>query len=478
MRFDLSISVRTDTQAHEVLLCFRSTIALTKQLGSEQHSEIDPYRAHTNNEVFMVTIKPFRALRPASDLAAQVAALPYDVYSLEESRALTEANPLSFLAIDEPAVHFPVGHATNTPDVYDKAAEVLNQQKSAGVYVRDEAAQFYLYELTMDGRVQNGLVCCASLADHIDGLIKEHESTRIDKEIDRTRHVEACQAHTGPIYLAYRKHAELAQLWERIKNECPLFDFTAEDGIRHRGFSVADPDDIAFVESTFAQRVDCLYVADGHHRLAAAARLARKLHAADPAHDGIQEYDYFLAVAFADDELAILDYNRVLKNLKGMTPLQFLEKLGNSFDIAPIEADLSIMHAQDRVAAEASVRPRAKGTFSLFLDGRWYRLRLHDNLHRTDPIGTLDVSAIQDYVLRPLLGIVDPRTDPRIDFVGGIRGLGELERRCGEDCVAAFALYPTSIEELFAVADAGMLMPPKSTWFEPKLRSGLFIHEF
>ena len=426
----------------------------------------------------MVTIKPFKALRPTGDCAARVAALPYDVYSLEESRALTVANPLSFLAIDEPAVHFPAGHPTNTPEVYAKAAELLNMRKDEGVFVRDNIEQFYLYELTMDGRVQNGLVCCPSLADHIDGLIKKHENTRIDKEVDRTCHVEACQAHTGPIYLAYRRQPELADLWERVKRAAPLFDFTADDGIRHRGFSIADPADIALVQSTFADNVDCLYVADGHHRLTGASRLARKMHAADPAHNGVQEYDYFLAVAFADDELAIMDYNRVLKNLKGMTPAQFLDKLGSSFDIAPIEADLPILQARDPQAAEAAVRPPEKGTFALFLDGCWYRLRLHDDLKRSDPVGTLDVSVIQDYVLHPLLGIIDPRSDPRIDFVGGIRGLGELERRCADDCTAAFALYPTSIEELFAVADAGMLMPPKSTWFEPKLRSGLFIHEF
>ena len=413
----------------------------------------------------MADIRPFKAVRPAYEKTQRVAALPYDVYSVEESREIVRENPDSFLAIDQPQVNFPAGADVSDDEVFAKAGELLRSAMAAGTFRQDEQAQFYLYELTMSGRVQTGIVACAAVDDYLNGTIKKHENTRSDKEEGRVRHVRSCKAQTGPIFLAYHYEETIARVCAQAKTSEPLFDFTGSDGIRHRGFSIGDPALIETIRAAFAQ-MDSIYIADGHHRNAAAARVAQQLRDEHPNYTGDEEFNYYLCVLFADSELRILDYNRVLKSLNELSAADFLNE---------VKARFLVEEAGPAGNAEA-MRPQEKGTMAMLLDGTWYRLQIPAELTSDDPVRGLDVSILQHELLEPVLGIKDPKTDQRIDFVGGIRGLNELERRCQTDSVCAFALYPTSIAELFAVADAGLLMPPKSTWFEPKLRSGLFIH--
>lgn len=414
----------------------------------------------------MADIRPFAALRPIPQKTERVAALPYDVYSVEESRRIVAENPESFLAIDQPQVNFPADQRVSDEEAFAKAGELLRAAKNDGVFARDEQPQFYVYELTMNGRTQTGLVACAAVDDYLNGTIKKHENTRAEKEEGRVRHVRKCNAQTGPIFLAYHQNDQVSNACEAAKAGDPLFDFTGDDGVRHRGFALADPAAIEAVRAAFAD-MDSVYIADGHHRNAAAARVAKEMRAENPDYTGEEPFNYYLCVLFPDSELAILDYNRVLKSLNGLSAADFLAEAEKRFDVSEIGPAGN---------AEAA-RPQNKGEFSMLLDGTWYRLVVRPEDRSDDPVAGLDVSLLHDILLEPVLGIHDPRTDERIDFVGGIRGLDELERRCADDSVCAFALYPTSIFELFAVADAGMLMPPKSTWFEPKLRSGLFIHE-
>ena len=429
----------------------------------------------------MTTIRPFKAVRATRESAPYVAALPYDVQNVEEARKIVAANPRSFLAIDEPVVNFPEGTDPFDLLVYLKAGSMLRDKKTRGDFTVDDKASFYLYELTMDGRVQNGLVGCVAIDDYLNGIVKEHESTRVDKEVDRINHVRGCEAQTGPIFLAHHFDEELARIYEQVKCGEFLFDFTADDGVRHRGFAV--PDEFA---ETVAARFDALgrvYIADGHHRIAAASEVAKARRVARGSSEPTEESDYFLAVLFADTELKIWPYERVVKDLNGLSTDEFMAELRARFDVQEIIAPefgcepFSILNANDPVAAEELVKPRALGEFCVFLGGRWYRCQIPADKIPHDVREGLEVQMLQRQLFAPVLGIVDPRRSPRIDFVGGIRGLGELERRCATDCVAAFALSPTGIDELFAVADANLLMPPKSTWFEPKLRSGLFIHE-
>lgn len=427
----------------------------------------------------MATVRPFKAIRPAPAKAKAVAALPYDVQSVEEARAIVQANPESFLAIDEPVVNFPAGTDPFDLLVYLKAGSMLRDMKTRGTMTADEQPAFYLYELTMDGRVQNGLVACVAIDDYLNGIVKEHESTRVDKEVDRINHVRGCEAQTGPIFCAYHADAELGSIYSAVKEGEPIFDFVADDGVRHRGFIVP-----ASYNGRIGELFDGLgrvYIADGHHRVAAASEVAKARRVARGSSEPTEESDFFLAVLFPDDELKIWPYERVVHDLNGLTSAEFLGELRSRFGAeeigAPEGGPLRIRGAADPAAAEELVKPRAKGEFCVFLDGRWYRCRIDADEISDDPYDGLEVSLLQHRLFEPLLGIADPRRSPRIDFVGGIRGLGELERRCEEDCAAAFALSPTGIDELFAVADAGLLMPPKSTWFEPKLRSGLFIHE-
>ena len=429
----------------------------------------------------MTDIRPFCALRPATELAGTIAALPYDVQSTAEAREIVAANKLSFLAIDEPVVNFPEGTDPFDLNVYLKAGALLDAHETFGAMRVDEKPSFYLYELTMDGRVQNGLVGCVSIDDYLNGVVKEHESTRVDKEVDRINHVRGCKAQTGPIFLAYHYDEELAGIYARAKEGEPLFDFTADDGVRHRGFVVDEADDNLVVERFAA--MGRVYIADGHHRIAAASEVAKARRVARGSQEPTEESDYFLAVLFADTELKIWPYERVVKDLNGLTEAEFMNEMRSRFDVEEIVAPefgcepFSILGANDPVAAEELVKPRALGEFCMFIGGRWYRCHVPADKIPDDVREGLEVQMLQRQLFAPVLGIVDPRRSPRIDFVGGIRGLGELERRCATDCQAAFALSPTGIDELFAVADANLLMPPKSTWFEPKLRSGLFIHK-
>lgn len=429
----------------------------------------------------MATIKPFKALRPKRDLASTIAALPYDVQSTAEARQIVAANPLSFLAIDEPVVNFPEGTDPFDLSVYLKAGALLDAHETFGTMRVDDTEGFYVYELTMDGRVQNGLVGCVAIDDYLNGVVKEHESTRVDKEVDRINHVRGCNAQTGPIFLAYHYDDVLAGIYERAKAGEALFDFTADDGVRHRGFAV-DASDIPTVIERF-DAMGRVYIADGHHRIAAAAEVAKARRVARGSQQPTEESDFFLAVLFADTELKIWPYERVVRDLNGLSLDEFMGELRARFDVKEIVAPefgcepFSILNANDPVAAEELVKPRALGEFCTFAGGRWYRCHIPADKIPDDVREGLEVQMLQRQLFAPVLGIADPRRSPRIDFIGGIRGLGELERRCAEDCEAAFALSPTAIDELFAVADANLLMPPKSTWFEPKLRSGLFIHK-
>lgn len=410
----------------------------------------------------MATIKPFAAIRPSKDKASRIAALPYDVYNREEARKEVEREPLSFLRIDRAETQFPVGFDIYDEKVYQKAHDILWEMVGNGDFVTENEACYYIYELTMNGRVQDGLVACAAIDDCRNGVIKEHEKTREEKERDRIRHVDTCNAQTGPIYLAYRANTVINEIIADKKQEEPLYDFLSEDGIRHRVFRIDCETQIREIQNEF-QKIERIYIADGHHRAASAVKVGLKRREQYPDFDGTEEFNYILSVLFADEQLMIMDYNRVVKDLNGYTPEQFLEKVSAIFDVTADECE--------------DHHPMKKGEFSMYLEGKWYRLVVRDEEQSTHPVEGLDVSILQNRLLTPILGIGDPRIDTRIDFVGGIRGLNELERRVETDAKVAFAMYPTSIQELFDVADANMLMPPKSTWFEPKLRSGLFIHK-
>lgn len=410
----------------------------------------------------MATIKPFKGIRPNNEKASKIAALPYDVYSRAEARVEVSKEPLSFLRIDRAETQFPEGINIYDDKVYQKAHDILWEMVENGDFVIEDMECYYIYELTMNGRVQDGIVACASIDDYLNNLIKKHENTREEKELDRIRHVDVCGAQTGPIYLAYRARTKIREIIAAKKKEKALYDFTSEDGIRHRVFRIDSSEQIKVLQEEFANTNE-IYIADGHHRAASAVKVGLKRRAEDPNYSGCEEYNYFLSVLFADEQLMIMDYNRVVKDLNGYTSEEFISKVGEVFEVTP---DVSEDHY-----------PKEKGEFSMFLKNQWYRCKVREAEKSTDPVEKLDVSILQKKLLTPILGIEDPRIDTRIDFVGGIRGLAELEKRVREDCQVAFAMYPTSIQELFDVADAGMLMPPKSTWFEPKLRSGLFIHK-
>ena len=411
----------------------------------------------------MAVIRPFRAIRPAQGLAEQTAALPYDVYNRQEAKEAVKDAPLSFLRIDRAETCFDDSVDTYDARVYEKASELLAEQIQNGVYMTEEKPCYYLYELVMDGRSQTGIVGCASIDDYERGVIKKHENTRADKEEDRIRHVDALNAQTGPIFLAYRDRDDLREVVLRQKKNVPLYDFTSEDGISHRVYRVEEEEDTGRIRDLFAG-MEQIYIADGHHRCASAVKVGQKRRREHPGYTGEEEFNYFLSVLFPDSELKILDYNRVVRELNGLTEEAFLQEIEEQFSV--------------ECTGKEAVRPARKGQFGMYLGGRWYCLSAKntDAGKKTNPVEGLDVSLLQDTLLGPVLGIKDPKTDKRIDFVGGIRGLSELERRVHTDMAVAFSLYPTSIAELFAVADAGLLMPPKSTWFEPKLRSGLFIH--
>jgi uncharacterized protein (DUF1015 family) len=410
----------------------------------------------------MSTIRPFQAFRPRPDVAGEVAAKPYDVLSSDEARAEISGHPMSFLHVGKPEVDLDPSISVYDPRVYQKGRENLRKLIDGGFLVQDPAPSLYVYAQTMDGRTQYGLVGCASVEEYWNDTIRKHELTRKDKEEDRCNHVRVTNAHSGPIFLAYRDNAAIDRIVARVTNAPPVNDHVAADGIRHRSWVIGDPKDIAAIADSF-RAIPNLYVADGHHRSAAAGIVGRERAAKNPNHRGDEEYNFFLAVCFPASQLRILDYNRVVKDLNGLSRESFLEQLCPDFAVMPVPGQ---------------VRPERKGEVGMYLRGQWYRLTANERFAKiADPVERLDVSVLQKYLLDPILGVKDPRTDKRIDFVGGIRGLGELERRVNSgEMQVAFSLYPTSMDELMAIADAGKIMPPKSTWFEPKLRDGLFVH--
>lgn len=410
----------------------------------------------------MATIRPFRAFRPTPDHAAEVAAKPYDVLNSDEARAEVAGHPLSFLHVGKPEVDLDPAIPLHDARVYEKGRENLHHLIDTGVLVEDAAPSLYVYAQTMNGHTQYGLVGCASVEEYWNDTIKKHEFTRKDKEEDRCNHVRVTNAHSGPIFLTYRDVPAIDAIVARVCTGAPDNDHVAADGIRHQSWIISDPADTGAIMRLFAD-IPTLYVADGHHRSAAAGIVGRERAAANAAHTGDEEYNFFLAVYFPGSQLRIFDYNRVVKDLHGMTSAEFLDKLATLFTITP---------------AASQVRPSRKGEIGLYIDGAWHVLTALPALTDTDdPVERLDVALLQKYVLDGLLGIHDPRTDKRIDFVGGIRGLGELERRVDSgEMRCAFSMFPTSVDELMSIADAGKIMPPKSTWFEPKLRDGLFVH--
>lgn len=410
----------------------------------------------------MATIRPFQCVRPDAEKADRVAALPYDVYNRQEAKEEVQREPLSFLKIDRAETSFDDSVDTYAPEVYQKAKELLLKDIADGIYIKDADSAYYIYELIMEGRSQTGLVACAAVDDYVNQTIKKHENTRADKEVDRITHVDTCSAQTGPIFLAYRSEKVINEIVDRTKQGKPIYDFTAVDGITHRVWKLSDAAEVDKIRQAF-EGIHEIYIADGHHRAASAVKVGLKRRQEHPDYDGSEEFNYFLSVLFPHDQLMIMDYNRTVKDLNGLEKETFFGKIRENFDIEE---------------KSEPVRPEEKGTFGMYLEKQWYKLTAKKELFEDkDAVGSLDVSVLQEYLLGPVLGIGDPRTDARIDFVGGIRGLSELERRADGDMKVSFSLYPTSITELFDVADQNLLMPPKSTWFEPKLRSGLFIHE-
>ena len=410
----------------------------------------------------MAQIRPFKAYRPCKGMEERIAALPYDVYNRAEAHEVVKKNPESFLAIDRAETQFGEEVDTYADCVYEKADQMLREKIQEGKFVQDPTPCFYLYELTMDGHSQTGVVGCASIDDYRNNVIKKHENTRADKEEDRIRHVDTCSMQTGPIFLAYRAKGDLREKIGELKKQAPVYDFVSEDGIGHRVWVIDNNSDVSMIEEAFG-KIPAIYIADGHHRCASAVKVGLKRREQYPDYTGEEEFNYFLSVIFPDEELRILDYNRVVKDLNGLDATAFLTRIGEYFTVEK--------------KGQAPYRPTKQGMFGMYLEDEWYSLVAKEKIKSEDAVEGLDVSLLQNYLLDPILGIKDPKTDKRIDFVGGIRGLGELERRVHTDMKVAFAMYPTSIAELFAVADAGRLMPPKSTWFEPKLRSGLFLHE-
>lgn len=412
----------------------------------------------------MAVFKPFKAWRPLPELAEKVAAKPYDVLSSAEARIEAEGNELSFLHVGKPEIDLPEDIDLYDERVYKKAKENLDKFINNKIFVEDPKPCYYIYAQTMDGRTQYGFVGLASVEDYWNDVIKKHEKTRKDKEEDRANHVRYTNSHSGPIFLTFHDEPKLQEIIDKYSQTKPNTDITTNDNIRHQVWLICDDDEIATIQNIF-HNMRNLYVADGHHRSAAAAIVGRERKFANQNHTGEEEYNFFLAVAFPASHLKILDYNRVVKDLNGLTTEEFLAKLRENFKV---------------IETCCQFKPESKGQYGMYLDGKWYILKTNPELlNNDDPIEILDVSILQKYVLSKILGIEDPRTDKRIDFVGGIRGLAELERRVDSgEMKVAFALYPTSINELINIADAGKIMPPKSTWFEPKLRDGLFIHFF
>ncbi len=412
-----------------------------------------------------MTVKPFAALRPQEEYAKECAALPYDVMSSEEAREEVKGKPYSFLHIDKAEIDLDPSIDLYDERVYQKAADNLRDFEKQGIYVQDTQKKFYFYRQVMDGRAQTGIVGCASIDDYVSEKIKKHELTRADKELDRIRHVDTCSAQTGPIFLAYKDSVELDDIIDKETAKTPLYDFIADDGIRHTVWTTSCPQVDSAIEHAFVD-LEALYIADGHHRAASAVKAGLKRREANPNFNGEEEFNYFLSVIFPAKVLKIFDYNRLLRDLNGMDEKTFLTAVENA------------LGKVEEVNSKAPYRPESVHTIGLFVGGKWYKVSFREELCKAEsPAERLDCAILQKRLLAPILGIADPRTDKRIDFVGGIRGLAYLEKRCSEDALAAISMYPVTMNELTSVADAGEIMPPKSTWFEPKLRSGLLIHK-
>ncbi len=413
----------------------------------------------------MAVVKAFRAIRPTPELADKVAALPYDVMDSNEAREMVKGNPYSFLHVDKAEIDLDPAIDLYDKRVYEKARDNMNGMIKDGTLQQDKNNYLYIYKQVMNGRAQVGLVGCTSIDDYINNIIKKHEFTRADKEQDRINHVDYCNANTGPIFLTYRAKKSINDMvnsW--MTGHKSVYDFVSEDGIGHTVWVIDDETVIKKLEAEFAA-IDYLYIADGHHRSASAVKVGLKRREQFPNYKGDEEFNFFLSVLFPDEQLYIMDYNRVVKDLNSNSEDEFVNKVREKFDIEAYNGN-------------GPFKPTAKHTFGMYLDGKWYKLTAKaGTFNEKDPVDRLDVSIMQNNLLSPILGIQDPRTDKRIDFVGGIRGLIELEKRVNAGMKVAFSMFPTSIDDLMAIADAGQVMPPKSTWFEPKLRSGLFIHE-
>lgn len=411
----------------------------------------------------MSIIKPFKAYRPIKGLAKRIAALPYDVMNTEEARELIKDNEYSFLHVDRGEINFSEGIDTYDKRVYEKSRDVLNEMIDNQFYIQDNKPCFYIYRQTMNEKSQTGLVICASIDDCINNIIKRHEKTRKDKELDRIKHVDYCNAHTGPIFLTYKEDTKISDIIDMSMKKKPIYDFVSDDGNGHTVWIINEDDLIDKLISLFAD-IKYMYIADGHHRTKSAVEVALKRRKENHNYTGEEEFNYFLAIAYPDNELEILDYNRTVKDLNGLSKNEFIKAIEKNFII-------------NKSINNEKVKPSKKHTFGMYIDKEWYELEAKDNsFDENNPMERLDVSILQNNLLSPILGINDPTKSDRIEFIGGIRGLKELEKRADNDMKVSFSMYPTTIEDIMSIADAGMIMPPKSTWFEPKPRSGLFIH--
>lgn len=409
----------------------------------------------------MAIIRPFRGLRPKGELVERVASLPYDVMDREEARRMAEGNPYSFLHVSRPEIDLPPGIDPYSEDVYRQGRRALDMAVQSGVFIQDQAPCYYVYRQRMGRFEQTGLVVCASVDDYENGVIRKHELTRQDKEDDRVRHIDALDAHDEPVFYTYRSDSEISALISAVCSVKPAYDFMTEDGVSHTFWVLSERGVIDRFTELFAQ-IPVLYVADGHHRSAAASRVRDLRRSQNPRHDGSEEYNFFLTVIFPENEMNIMPYNRVVTDLNGMSVAEFVTRMSRSFEITP---------------RESAVEPDRRHSFGMYLSGIWYEFTPRGGLDDDDPVERLDVTILQNQLLSPILGIRNPRTDRRINFVGGIRGVKELQNLVDSGAYAvAFTLHPTSMDDLMTLADAGKIMPPKSTWFEPKLRSGLCLH--